>query len=133
MPLLPTSLLLMFFERLTDFSVWHTCHQNFHIKDPCAKQWLLSHCTAIGSSADRPTVLPYESMHIGNRIAHHTHRLMIYRGLVYCNKCGCIGTNQLRKLGGPCLPPTATYGIPNLRMLHDGILPTDKRGKHKSA
>ena len=98
------------------------CKSSFDTKDPKVRSWLKAPCSDIGSEMDRPTVLPYESMHIGNQIAHHSHKLMIFRGLVYCKKCGCRGTHHLRKLAMRCEPHT-DYGKISLAKLAKGELP----------
>ena len=44
------------------------------------------------------------------------------RGLIYCLKCGAIGTNQVRLLAGVCEEPTIT-GLRTLKALQEGKLP----------
>ena len=45
------------------------CHSTFNVKDPAARTWLSSPCPQLGSAHDRPVILPYESMRIGNRVS----------------------------------------------------------------
>ena len=110
-----------------------TTKQNFHLRlcrcfssvsmhDHSVKHWLATPCHHIGSNHDRPRFLAYKSMHIGHKIAHVSHKLMIFRNLVYCNRCGMRGTNQLRKLSRVCAPPTE-YGRESLQRLNQGKLP----------
>ena len=103
------------------------CHSSFHKNDPKAKLWLQGICSQIGTDTDRPTFLPYESIHKGNKVAHHTNTLMVFKGLVYCNKCGCRGTDQLIKLSWEFNPPT-TYGLMSLKALRQGKLPPNCPG-----
>ena len=98
------------------------CHSSFQVRDPNLRSWLGSPCSKIGASNDRPTTLPYESIHIGNKTAHYTHKLVSFRGLVYCCKCGTRGTTQLRKLAKECSPPTS-YGKISLARLREGQRP----------
>ncbi len=54
---------------------------------------------------------------------HHTHKLNVYEGLIYCSKCGYRqGTNQVRNLAKPCQPPDFA-GARNLKAIHEGKLP----------
>ena len=85
------------------------CLQSFSVKDPMAKQWILSCCLAIGTSADQPTPIIHQTLHIGKQVSHITHHLMTYKGLIYCKKCGGFtSTYKLHKLAKPCIPPTLT-------------------------
>ena len=98
------------------------CHNSFNKKDPCLKAWLVCSCVAIGKDTDRPVTIPYEEIHLGNRVTHISHSLFKFRGIVFCNKCGTKGSAKLHKLSSPCLPPTQ-YGISNLKALRAGKLP----------
>ena len=98
------------------------CHSSFHVRDRGARAWLAAPCPNVGTDFDRPIHLPYELIHIGNRVVHHTHELMSFKGLVYCKRCGTRGTNQLRKLAVECEPPTQ-YGKQSLAKLAGGKLP----------
>ena len=98
------------------------CHNSFAIHDPAAICWIRSLCTGIGQANDRPLPLAYESLHIGDNVTHFTHSLMLFRGLVYCGKCGAVGTFKLHKLARPCLPPTQA-GINNIKAIRNNKLP----------
>ncbi len=99
------------------------CHNSFRTSDPSVRSWLSCKCKAIGSSSDRPLPLTLEDVHSGNRVTHHTHKLHMYRGLVYCNKCGCrCGPLGMKKLGRICVPPNG-YGLASLCALREGKLP----------
>ena len=105
------------------------CRNSFALSDPSAKHWLMSACSAIATSADRPVPLPFEEIHIGNKFTHISHQLMEYRGLVYCRKCGCRSARAvLRNLGSKCSVPSQTYGVPSLKALREGRLPPGLTG-----
>ena len=98
------------------------CHSSFLIKDPSLKFWLKRSCEALGSTQDRPVHIPYDEVHLGNRVTHVTHDLYKFQGLVYCNRCGCNGTQKLHKLSEACQPPTS-YGKACLKLLRQGKMP----------
>ena len=55
-------------------------------------------------------------------MTHHSHRLFVYRGLVYCNKCGARGPSRLNKLADACEPPSAD-GQRMLNAVRAGVVP----------
>ena len=63
-------------------------------------------------------------MIIGRHAIHSSHKPYIYRGLVYCNKCGAYsGTGrQVVKLSAPCVEPKR-WGKDNKKAIDDGKLP----------
>ncbi len=93
------------------------CLCNCKFKDPALKHWLSSQCVAIGSNKDRPIRLLHSHVHVGNLSVHHSHKLYIYCGLIYCNKCGArSGRLGLKLLSHQCGPPTE-YGQQSLDAL----------------
>ena len=86
--------------------------------------FIQSKCNAIGSHRDRPMPLPLESLHIGNRVTHHSHKLSVLRGLVFCSKCGMRGPSKLLNLSLQCVEPT-DYGLRNLNAINAGKLPPE--------
>ena len=93
------------------------CLCSYNNKDPATKHWLQSQCTAQGSEIDRPIKLQYAHVHVGNNCAHVSHELHIYRGLIYCNKCGVrAGNFGVKLVAKPCGPPTE-YGLQSLLAL----------------
>ena len=87
------------------------CYNSFTANDPACKAWLQTTCVptlAASNSAPRHAPIPLnEQIHIGNQIYHFSHKLVKYRGLIYCSKCGCrFGSNQMRGLSRQCHPPT---------------------------
>jgi len=72
----------------------------------------------------RPTVVPPEdrAIHIGNATVHASHVINTHRGLRYCARCGCVVTNQARKLSRQCEPPKA-HGINVKRDIYKDRLP----------
>jgi len=74
-------------------------------------------------AADRPIPLKYEEVHGGDNTSHSSHILYVYRGLVYCNRCGVrSGRLGLRKLAKPC-SPSSEYGVQSLKALRLGQNP----------
>ncbi len=88
------------------------------------KDWLKTKCTHINCNSDRPVPLSYDAIHIGRLRVHSSHRTCIYKGLVYCGKCGGAYTqkSKLGNLAEPCTTPTL-YGRNNLSRLSAGELP----------
>ena len=66
----------------------------------------------------------YDNMIIGRHAIHSSHKPYIYKGLVYCNKCGAYsGTGrQVVKLSAPCVEPKR-WGKDNKKAIDDGKLP----------
>ena len=63
---------------------------------------------------------------IGNRSAHLTHPLLVFRGLVYCVVCGNVGAQRLNKLAAPCRQEQGSkgrHGRDSLARLGRGQLP----------
>ena len=98
------------------------CHSQFKVTDPATKHWLKCPCRELGSARDRPIPIPYEEIHLGNRVTHHSHKLFKLKGLIYCNVCGCRSVTKLLGLGSPCAPPD-TYGKGVLKAIRLGRLP----------
>jgi len=84
------------------------CHSNCSTmnKTTC-KQWLATPCSAIGTSVDRPTPLPFEHVHVGKLDVHGSHALCVFRGIIFCNKCGSVSKRtKLGHLAQQCNAPT---------------------------
>ena len=62
------------------------------------------------------------NIHRGNKAIHPSHNMFSYRGLLFCFKCGAIGTNQVRLLSTQCVEATFT-GQRTLRYILDGKQP----------
>ena len=105
----------------------NVCNSDYRLNDPLFKQWLASACTGSQSSAlsshSRPCPVNDNFIHVGNQFIHHSHKLNVYKGFVYCARCGYRrGTNQVRLLAKPCAPP-GQYGIRTLEAIQNGKLP----------
>ena len=98
------------------------CRSSFKKTDPSAVHFLRSPCSKIGHSCDKPTLLPYECFHVGHQVTHSTHKLKIFRGFVFCGRCGARSVSKSHKLARPCEPPTS-YGKSILAALSEGRLP----------
>ena len=87
------------------------CYNSFSLNDAACKAWLQTSCfpnQVPTAPAPRPfPVLLDEQIHLGNQISHISHKLVKFRGLIYCSACGCrFGNNQMRGLARQCEPPT---------------------------
>ena len=53
------------------------------------------------------------------RTSHPTHALLFYRGVYYCNRCGCVATTELHSLADRCHPrrPMGAANLSRLRRL----------------
>ena len=100
------------------------CLNSYSITEAACKQWLASPCSGgtVAPHANHIKINNQNGIHIGNRVIHVSHNLYKCRGLIYCLKCGAIGTNQVRLLAGVCEEPTIT-GLRTLKALQKGKLP----------
>ena len=89
------------------------------------RSWLLRTCRELHSHNDRPIPIPYEDIHMGNRTTHVSHKLMRYRGFVYCSKCGARSQLKLVGLSQACAPSPDpnSHGRRTLRAISEGRLP----------
>jgi len=85
-----------------------------------------SSSASVNVSLSRPEACPVDSLpHIGNSNIHSSHKMLVHRGLKYCNKCGSVATNlQIRKLARQCEPPKPkSHGINIIRSIRRDCLP----------
>ena len=78
------------------------------------------------SAYDRPRPLDKADVfHIGRQVTHVSHVLYMYRGLIYCSKCGArAGASRLRKLAKVCEPAVpGSTGRLVLDRINAGIKP----------
>jgi hypothetical protein len=98
------------------------CLDSFRVKDPAFQLWLAGICTPT-LSTNRPSHYPANKiLHVGNRYTHPSHKIQTHRGLVYCAKCGCRATNQMRLMGNRCVPP-GLHGKASLKAILADRLP----------
>jgi hypothetical protein len=87
-------------ETLFPFSSHVPCHNGNSIM--CARcscsyprnheyirKWLISECPMLNSTIDRPRPLSAEIFQVGRKSIHVSHKLNIFKGLMYCRRCGC--------------------------------------------
>ena len=87
-----------------------SCLSTFKMSDPSAKHWLKTMCSNNVPLAEVTIHKPIKidnPIHIGNQTSHHTHDLYKYKGVVYCNKCGCYGVKKFTLLSKQCEAPKA--------------------------
>ena len=90
------------------------------------EHWPSSSCNQIGTSSDKPTPLEFGRYRAGNQVAHFSHSLLEFRGLVYCRKCGFRSHTKMHNLARPCLPDGRTVtnaGKANINEISKGLLP----------
>ena len=100
------------------------CQASVTVRQGLVRPWLASPCTAIGTARDKPTPITYDNMIIGRQAIHSSHKPYIYRGLIYCNRCGAYsGTGRkIDKLVDPCQEPKR-WGKDNKKAIENGQLP----------
>ena len=80
---------------------------------------------------DRPSSIPTQ-IYIGDRSTHHTHALSVFRGIVYCARCGVVAVTKQVLLLAPCegrlLGKPGYYGRSNIDRLGQGLVPYGVRG-----
>ena len=86
------------------------------------KHWLKTPCNAIASGKDKPVRLHHSTIQIGHLSTHPTHSLTVYRGILFCNRCGSRGIVKLRNLARQCEAPGAA-GTALLRAINNNKLP----------
>ena len=59
---------------------------------------------------------PTRTVTLNGRTSHPTHALLFYRGVYYCNRCGCVATTELHSLWDRC-KPRRPMGASNLSRL----------------
>ena len=84
----------------------NACMNSFSTTDSACKSFLQNECVPIATPRFSHIQLDNSSpLHIGNQTIHCSHNIFKYRGLVYCLKCGSVGTKQIRLLAKQCEPP----------------------------
>ena len=62
------------------------------------------------------------NIRVGSQDVHTSHAAAVYRGVVWCWKCGAWGTRKLQRLAAECKPPTAR-GLRVRKRLREGKTP----------
>ena len=98
----------------------------------------MTDCPLAGSAEDRPRPFPMEHCVVGGKSVHPSHKLNLFRGIIYCRICGykagSRGGGFLRMLTQPCpKTPASQYGTDNLKMFSEGKLPVYKARTSPSA
>ena len=88
--------------------------------------WLQGHCTPIPTHHDMPMKVCTSGFAVGRQVVHHTHYVCMFKGLLFCSKCGSRGPGKLVHLALPCLPPTS-HGLSVLKAISLGRLPPGLR------
>jgi len=86
------------------------------------REWLGGICVPCGSSHVRPTRLQSNTVTVGKLTSHSSHKSNIFKGLVYCKRCGARGPSKFVALARPCVEPGAN-GLRNLEAIRLGKLP----------
>ena len=77
---------------------------------------------AVGTNLDKPVRLHHTTIQIGFLSTHPTHVLTVYRGILYCSRCGCRGISKLHNLARTCGEPKAA-GMALLKAIKNTKLP----------
>ena len=105
--------------------VCSVCKQSVsNLSNKCCKAWLASYCDPSYSheSCIRPCKIKDSTVMLGNQVAHASHSLFFFRGITYCNRCGCKGIDRFHKLADQCESIKA-FGKSTLNALNQGKLP----------
>ena len=90
---------------------------SFSIADSACKPFLQSECVPIAAPQFSHIQIDNSApIHIGNQTINCSHNIYKYRGLIYCLKCGAVGTKQIRLLAKQCEPPNNSrkYALINI-------------------
>ena len=87
-----------------------------------AFSFVQSPCIPRPRDLPRPVPLGISKVQLGNQVAHASHVLFVYRGLTFCNKCGCRAIVKYHNLAKACVAPT-TYGTQTKHAIKLGKLP----------
>ena len=98
------------------------CADSMPISASAVGDWLDSTCFTPFKAGGNHEINKCSSVRVGNSTSHISHDLRIFRGLVYCNKCGSRGPSKLVELQRPCETPTES-GLSNRDHIRNGKLP----------
>ena len=90
------------------------CNMSYSSLDPGIKNWLRGSCSGKQILQDVPVPIQHHNLHIGRQDIHHTHRIHLFCGIYYCNRCGCRATSRAIYLAKRCEEPRAA-GLAFLR------------------
>ena len=99
------------------------------------KAWLASPCEGfspeaalVRQSASKPSHLPVGTVQfVGSREVHQTHDLWLYRGLLYCKRCGAYAGTRARLLAQACRRVVSASGSQVLAAIADDVKPRNLR------
>ena len=95
---------------------------NLPISGTTTKHWLKAPCDAVATDMDKPVRLHHSTIQLGHLSTHPSHALTVYRGILYCNRCGSKGIVKLHNLARQCEAP-GTAGTALLRAIGNNKLP----------
>ena len=116
---------------LGDMWFCSVCMHGRHSTEPGLVAWFRSECkpgedfphTAI-IGHNRPCPVPVgTTVRAGRHVLHDSHRFVAFKGLVYCEKCGCYATEAPKLLKVKCAGVPRGTSIPVLWRLRRGLLP----------
>ena len=92
--------------------------------------WLYSTCESnfagvdvLSQSLACHAPVPHIPISLGGKFLDHSHSLVVFKGLFYCLRCGCLAATRSMHLSAPCVGSPSSYGIANLSRLRKGMLP----------
>ena len=87
--------------------------------------WLASDCCGKQQACSSKGVIKLDTqIAVGGRNTHPTHHICIFRGVIFCTRCGGIGVVKITSLHEQCMPGALnSHRKQNLDRLARGLLP----------
>ena len=101
------------------------CFDKLPVKGECTRSWLKGICHKLHKEGDRPVPLVNQTVQLAHQTSHPSHKLYIYRGFIFCYRCGHYGKTRFVNLARACVPPSSQYshGAKALKALKAGKRP----------
>ena len=89
------------------------------------KNWLKAPCDPLpfDDSEAWVQVPAWHVLNIGSCVPHHSHNLMSYKGIAFCNECGAYSAKKCRLLNSECKKHCSLSSARAVRKLKNGELP----------
>ena len=101
------------------------CYDKLPLKGECTRSWLKGICHKLHKEGDRPVPLVHHTVQLAHQTSHPSHTLYIFRGFIFCYKCGHYGKTRFVNLAKACEPPLSqhTHGARAMKVLKEGRRP----------
>ena len=87
------------------------------------RDWLSTSCIPIPTSFSRPEPLPYCRIQLGRQTAHPSHHMYVFKGFLFCMRCGNRGVEKFHLLSRACEPCKVGNGAATLSAIRADKLP----------